>query len=60
MPLGVASGGMYTGGATSSGIFGPKPYPFPADSFSLKLSKAGTYDYVCVLHPGMKGAVSVT
>jgi plastocyanin len=60
LPLGVPSGGTYTSGATSSGIFGPKPYPFPADSFSLKFTKAGTYDYVCVLHPGMKGTVTVT
>lgn len=60
LPLGVKSGGSYTGGATSSGIFGPKPFPFPTDSFSLKFPKAGTYDYVCILHDGMKGTVTVT
>jgi plastocyanin len=58
-PAGVASGGSYTSGLTSSGIFGPPPF-FPSASFSLKFSKAGTYKYVCVLHPGMAGTVTVT
>ena len=58
-PLGDKSGGTYSGGATSSGIFGPAPF-FPADSFSLKFAKAGTYPYVCVLHPGMAGTVTVS
>lgn len=37
-----------------------EPYPFPANSFSLKFPMAGTYGYVCVLHPGMNGTVAVT
>jgi plastocyanin len=58
-PAGVKSGGTYTSGFTSSGLFGPAPF-FPSDTFSLKFSKAGTYDYVCAIHPGMKGQVVVT
>jgi plastocyanin len=57
-PHGDKSGGTYTGGFTSSGLFGAPP--FPSDTFSLKFPKAGTYEYVCTIHPGMKGAVTVT
>jgi plastocyanin len=57
-PAGVASGGSYTAGFTNSGALGPKP--FPAETFSLRFPKAGSYDYVCVLHPGMAGTVNVS
>jgi plastocyanin len=29
------------------------------DTFSHQFDKAGTFDYVCTVHPGMKGAVVV-
>lgn len=29
-------------------------------SFSVKFEKAGTYDYICVLHPWMTGRVTVS
>jgi plastocyanin len=58
-PSGAKAGGSYTAGFTNSGIFGPKP-PFPSDSFSLRFPKAGEYNYVCALHPGMKGTVKAT
>ena len=29
------------------------------DTFEHKFDKAGTYDYVCTVHPGMKGSVLV-
>jgi plastocyanin len=58
-PAGVKSGGTYTAGFTSSGLFGPPPF-FPSDTFSLTFTKAGTYNYVCTIHPGMTGAVTVT
>jgi plastocyanin len=58
-PHGDKSGSTYSGGFTSSGFFGPKPF-FPSDTFSLKFTKAGTYDYVCTIHPGMAGKVTVT
>ncbi|HEV3364515.1 MAG TPA: plastocyanin/azurin family copper-binding protein, partial [Acidimicrobiia bacterium] len=57
-PAGTRTGGSYTGGFTNSGFIGPKP--FPAESFSLRFPKAGVYNYVCVLHPGMTGTVKVT
>jgi plastocyanin len=58
-PHGDKAGATYSGGFTSSGLFGPAPF-FPSDTFSLKFAKAGTYDYVCTIHPGMKGTVTVT
>jgi len=59
VPGGTKIGSSYTGGFSNSGFFGPKPF-FPAQTFSLKFPKAGTYPYVCVLHPGMGGQVDVT
>jgi plastocyanin len=58
-PAGVKSGGTYTSGFTSSGLIGPAPF-FPGNTFSLKFAKAGTYNYVCAIHPGMAGVVTVT
>ncbi|MBI2658257.1 cupredoxin family copper-binding protein [Candidatus Woesearchaeota archaeon] len=29
------------------------------DSFSFKFTKAGKYNYICGIHPGMKGSVTV-
>jgi plastocyanin len=58
-PAGVKSGGTYTSGFTSSGLFGPPPFA-PTAEFSLKFGKAGTYNYVCTIHPGMAGTVTVT
>jgi plastocyanin len=30
------------------------------DSFAVKLDKPGTYNYICTIHPGMKGTVKVS
>lgn len=59
VPAGVKFGGTYTGGFTSSGFFGPQPIA-TRDTFVLKFGKAGTYQYVCTIHPGMAGTVVVT
>lgn len=59
-PSGVKSGGSYAGGEASSGILGRKGSPFPPGPFELKFTKAGTYSYVCILHPGQEGVVKVT
>jgi plastocyanin len=32
----------------------------PGKTFTHKFAKAGTYKYVCSVHPGMKGTVKVT
>ncbi len=60
LPKGPKSGGAYTGGDANSGILGAKGGPFPAGPFTLTFPAAGEYKYVCVLHPGMQGAVKVT
>jgi plastocyanin len=42
-------------GYRNSGIPpGGKPY-----SYSLRFTKAGTFNYLCVIHPGMRGTVKV-
>jgi plastocyanin len=58
VPAGGAKTGSHTGGYTNSSFIGPKP--FPKDSFSLRFPKAGSYDYICALHPGMAGTVKVS
>jgi hypothetical protein len=45
----------------NSGWLAPKGSPFPgsSDTFSLAFQKAGTYAYLCILHPWMTGQVVV-
>ena len=59
-PAGVESGEDYEGGLASSGILGPEGGPFPSEPFALTFTKAGTYEYSCVLHPGQTGTVEVS
>ena len=56
-PGGVQDGGEYRGGFASSGIIGKVQFPF--ESYSLEFTKSGTYEYVCILHPGQTGVVKV-
>lgn len=58
-PSGLASGARYKGGLANSGIVTPTG-DLAKPIFSLVFTKAGTYRYVCVLHPGMDGVVNVT
>jgi len=48
----INSGFIWPSGMTPEGL------P-PIDSFSLKFENAGTYNYICVLHPWMSGDVVV-
>ena len=59
LPAGAKAGSSFAGGVAHSGIFGPTPF-FPGDTFSLKFTKAGTYPYLCLLHPGMAGTIQVS
>ena len=55
---GLVNGGSWNGvGPHSSGFF----LSFPPDlySYSLTFTKAGTFNYLCTVHPGMKGTVTV-
>jgi hypothetical protein len=58
-PFTPIDGGTYDGsGYKSTGLltgFGP-PMPQPSVTFT----KAGTYSYVCLIHPKMGGVVKVT
>lgn len=59
-PSGIRSGSSYTGGEANSGILGREGGPYPAGPFTLTFTRAGTYSYVCILHPGQEGVVKVT
>ena len=51
--------GTYDGAAyRSSGLIVSSPPQFT--QVSLTFTKAGTYSYTCLLHPGMDGVVQVT
>lgn len=53
----VVDGGSYSGGFRNSGIgFG---FPPKFATFSLTFPKAGTFNYLCGIHTGMKGTVTV-
>lgn len=52
-------GGSYNGdGLHSSGLV--LSFPPQLFSYSITFSKAGSYSYVCLIHPDMKGTVNVT
>lgn len=50
----VTSGKGSSDGLFDSGLYGP------GETFSFQFSKAGTFDYFCVVHPWMTGSVTVT
>jgi len=43
---------LFTDGADSTALAG-------SQSWSRKFDKAGTYDYICTIHPAMQGTVTV-
>jgi plastocyanin len=52
-------GGSFNGsGFYNTGIYLSVP-PDSLFSYKLKFTKAGTYPYVCLIHPGMEGTVKV-
>lgn len=57
-PPTTIDGGSFAGsGYYSSGIY--LSFPPMLFSYKLKFTKAGTYSYECLIHPGMTGAVKV-
>jgi plastocyanin len=52
----VKSGVSYDGtGFIHSGFITPDP----TSSFTIKFTKAGSYQFICMIHPGMAGTVTV-
>ena len=57
-PPAIVDGGRYDGsGFRSSGIF--LSFPPALSGYKLTFTKAGTYEYKCVIHPEMEGTVKV-
>jgi plastocyanin len=46
-------------GIVGSGVVNLEPNDDPEPTYSLTFAKAGTYEYVCLIHPVMTGSVSV-
>ncbi|MHB8670434.1 MAG: cupredoxin domain-containing protein [Acidimicrobiales bacterium] len=60
VPKVLINGGTYDGtGFHSSGLILSFPGSPQFSSYSLTFTKAGTYTYVCLIHPGMAGQVQV-
>lgn len=58
-PKPVIDGGAWNGsGFRSSGLVFGGPPP-ETTSFRLRFTKAGTYPFICTVHPDMKGTVTV-
>jgi plastocyanin len=54
----IVDGGTFDGtGFRSSGIF--VSFPPALDGYKLTFTKAGTYNYECLIHPEMEGTVKV-
>jgi hypothetical protein len=53
-------GGSWNGsGFYNTGLYLSFPAPDQFFSYKLKFTKAGTYSYACLIHPGMEGTVKV-
>lgn len=57
-PPTLPPGGDYEGGFAISGLFGQPP--FPMESYAVRFTEPGRYEYFCPIHPGMSGTVEVT
>ncbi|MDQ6909737.1 MAG: hypothetical protein M3Z84_02975 [Actinomycetota bacterium] len=57
-PPAVIDGGSWDGtGFYNTGLYAS--FPPSLTTYKLKFTKAGTYSYECLIHPGMAGAVKV-
>ena len=51
------AGSDYLGGAFLTGPIGAAPSP--TSSFTLRFTRPGAYPYICTLHVGMAGTITV-
>lgn len=59
LPSGLSEADAYDGSVfLNSGFIGPES-PTGSTAFSVRFTRPGTYSYVCLLHPIMKGTVTV-
>jgi plastocyanin len=54
----AATANAYQGGFLNSGFIGAPPES-PTNTFTVRFMQRGTWEYLCLLHPGMTGTVSV-
>jgi plastocyanin len=56
--VGFTNGGMIPHNVTFTGAGVASQTMNSGDSFLVKVTKPGTYKYVCTFHPGMEGTIT--
>jgi plastocyanin len=58
-PTLVADGSNHGNGFVNTGVIDGDAASPQATSSQVTFSKAGTYNYICLIHPDMKGSIVV-